>query len=134
MTPKSAADGIVQSGVVGRFLQAARSTIRTVLPMVIEAHQAPAVMGKGPSIVTFDASMIPNQPLKELVIATGAIERPLVFGDNDRPDSKGRRAGQEASDYLARRARSAGLNAVVLAPEHEGTDWCDVISQMNKGA
>lgn len=42
MTPKSAADGIVQSGVVGRFLQAARSTIRTVLPMVIEAHQAPS--------------------------------------------------------------------------------------------
>jgi len=36
----------------------------------IEPHQAPAVMGKGPSIVTFDASMIPNQALKELVIAT----------------------------------------------------------------
>ena len=36
----------------------------------IEAHMAPAVMGKGPSIVTYDASMIPNQLLKELVIDT----------------------------------------------------------------
>ena len=36
----------------------------------IESHQAPAVMGKGPSILTYDSSMIPNQPLKELVIRT----------------------------------------------------------------
>jgi len=36
----------------------------------IEAHEAPTKMGKGPSILTFDTSMIPNQPLKELVIKT----------------------------------------------------------------
>jgi endoglucanase len=36
----------------------------------IETHQAPAVMGKGPSILTYDASMIPNQGLKDLVIDT----------------------------------------------------------------
>lgn len=36
----------------------------------IEPYQAPAVMGKGPSVLTFDASMIPNQILKELVIST----------------------------------------------------------------
>lgn len=36
----------------------------------IESHQAPAVMGKGPSVLTYDLSMIPNQGLKELVIAT----------------------------------------------------------------
>lgn len=36
----------------------------------IEAHKAPAKMGKGPAIVTYDASMIPNQALKELVIET----------------------------------------------------------------
>lgn len=41
----------------------------------IEPHQAPAAMGKGPSIVTFDASMIPNQGLKELVIATAEEEK-----------------------------------------------------------
>ncbi len=36
----------------------------------IESHQAPAVMGKGPSVLTYDLSMIPNQGLKELVIDT----------------------------------------------------------------
>ena len=36
----------------------------------IEAHEAPAKMGLGPSLVTYDASMIPNQGLKELVIRT----------------------------------------------------------------
>ena len=34
----------------------------------IEPHQAPSRMGQGVSITVFDASMIPNQPLKELVI------------------------------------------------------------------
>jgi len=34
----------------------------------IEVQQAPAKMGEGVAIITFDASMIPNQPLKELVI------------------------------------------------------------------
>lgn len=34
----------------------------------IEAHQAPCRMGEGVSINVFDASMIPNQPLKELAI------------------------------------------------------------------
>jgi len=36
----------------------------------IEPHQAPTVMGKGPGILTFDSSLIPNQILKELVIGT----------------------------------------------------------------
>ncbi len=36
----------------------------------IKPSEAPARMGKGPSLITFDRSMIPNQPLKELVIKT----------------------------------------------------------------
>ncbi len=36
----------------------------------VEPQQAPAAMGKGPAILTFDASMIPNQALKELIIET----------------------------------------------------------------
>ena len=36
----------------------------------IEPHQAPAIMGKGPSILTYDASMIPNQALKDFAIDT----------------------------------------------------------------
>lgn len=34
----------------------------------IEPSDAPTKMGLGPSIITFDSSMIPNQPLKELVV------------------------------------------------------------------
>ena len=34
----------------------------------IEPSQAPAVMGKGPTILTFDSTHIPNQSLKEFVI------------------------------------------------------------------
>jgi len=36
----------------------------------IEPSKAPTKMGKGPSLITFDRSMIPNQPFKEFVIET----------------------------------------------------------------
>ncbi len=34
----------------------------------IEAHEAPTKMGFGPAILTYDASMIPNQGLKDLIV------------------------------------------------------------------
>jgi len=34
----------------------------------IKAHEAATKMGKGPGLLTFDRSMIPNQPLKEMII------------------------------------------------------------------
>ena len=40
----------------------------------IKASEAPAKMGKGPAIITYDASMIPNQPLKEFVIRVAEEE------------------------------------------------------------
>lgn len=36
----------------------------------VQPSEAPAKMGKGPSILTFDSSMIPNQALKQFVIDT----------------------------------------------------------------
>jgi putative aminopeptidase FrvX len=36
----------------------------------VQSSEAPTRMGKGPSILTYDASMIPNQPLKQFVIGT----------------------------------------------------------------
>lgn len=36
----------------------------------IKPSEAPTKMGKGPSLCTYDSSMIPNQPLKEFVIKT----------------------------------------------------------------
>jgi endoglucanase len=40
----------------------------------IKAHEAPAKMGRGPSILTFDATMIPNQSFKAFVIETAEKE------------------------------------------------------------
>jgi len=36
----------------------------------VQPFEAPTKMGKGPSILTFDTSMIPNQPLKQFVVET----------------------------------------------------------------
>lgn len=36
----------------------------------VKPFEAPAKMGKGPSLVVYDGSMVPNQPLKEFVIET----------------------------------------------------------------
>jgi endoglucanase len=41
----------------------------------IKPNEAPARTGKGPSILTFDASMIPNQELKSFVIETAEKEK-----------------------------------------------------------
>ena len=35
----------------------------------ISPYEAPSSLGKGPSIITYDASMIPNQKLKEFIIS-----------------------------------------------------------------
>ncbi len=40
----------------------------------IKADEAPARMGGGTSVLTYDASMIPNQPLKQFVIKTAEDE------------------------------------------------------------
>jgi len=44
----------------------------------IKSREAPARMGKGPSILTYDASMIPNQTLKDLAIRT-AEEKKIPY-------------------------------------------------------
>jgi putative aminopeptidase FrvX len=41
----------------------------------IEAYEAPTRMGLGPAILTYDASMVPNQPLKELLISVAEENR-----------------------------------------------------------
>lgn len=40
----------------------------------IKKHEAPSRMGKGPSVLAYDATMIPNQPFKEFVIRTAEKE------------------------------------------------------------
>ena len=66
----------------------------------------------------------PNQPrqrlhkirARQVVLATGAIERPLVFGDNDLPGVMTAAAGQT---YLNRYAVRAGRKVLVLT----SNDW-----------
>jgi len=41
----------------------------------IKSNEAPARMGSGPSILTFDATMIPNQEFKRFVIDTAESEK-----------------------------------------------------------
>jgi putative aminopeptidase FrvX len=41
----------------------------------IKKNEAPSRLGKGPSILTFDATMIPNQPFKEFVMETAEKEK-----------------------------------------------------------
>jgi len=53
---------------------------------------------------------------KELVLATGAIERPLVFPDNDRP---GIMLAQSVATYLHRYAVIAGTRAAVVTASDE---------------
>jgi len=41
----------------------------------LKANEAPSKLGKGPSILTYDASMIPNQDFKRFVIDTAEAEK-----------------------------------------------------------
>jgi len=71
----------------------------------IKPHEAPSKMGRGPSLTTFDSSMIPNQPFKELVIRTAEqIRVPLQL-------SQIARGGTDAGRIHLNRA---GCPSVVL--------------------
>lgn len=51
----------------------------------IKPYEAQSKMGKGPSLTTYDSSMIPNQPFKELVIRTAEdIHVPLQLAQSAR--------------------------------------------------
>jgi sarcosine oxidase subunit alpha len=54
---------------------------------------------------------------KRVVLATGAIERPLVFGNNDRP---GVMLASAVRFYLARHGVAAGRRAVLFANNDDG--------------
>jgi putative aminopeptidase FrvX len=59
----------------------------------------PVTMGGGPSVLTFDASMVPNQPLKELVLDT---------------------AEQEAITVQLSQMRRGGTDAGIIHKTHAG--------------
>lgn len=58
----------------------------------------------------------------------------LIFADNDVPDHRGRRAGQEAAEMLKQRMEAKGTKVTVVLPSKAGTDFADVwIERMTKG-
>ena len=50
----------------------------------------------------------------------------IIFADNDSPDEKGRRAGQDAAKVLKERLEAQGLKVKVMMPCKAGTDFHDV--------
>ena len=62
------------------------------------------------------------------------VEHLLIFADNDVPDQKGRRAGQEAAEILKSRLEKKGIKVTVVLPSKPGTDFADVwIERLSKG-
>lgn len=49
-----------------------------------------------------------------------------IFADNDLPDSKGRRAGQEAAQKLKERLEAQGIRANIVLPAKAGSDFHDI--------
>lgn len=63
--------------------------------------------------------------MKKMIIPAH-IEEVYIFADNDRPDDKGRRAGQDAAHALKQRLLEEGRKVVkCYVPPAEGTDWLD---------
>ncbi len=65
---------------------------------------------------------------KEVVVATGALERPLVFADNDRP---GIMLAHAARDYALRYGALAGKRAVLFA--NNDSAYRDTIDLIDSG-
>lgn len=62
------------------------------------------------------------------------VEHLLIFADNDAPDQKGRRAGQEAAEVLKSRLEKKGIKVTVVLPSKPGTDFADVWNErLSKG-
>ena len=62
------------------------------------------------------------------------VEEVTIFADNDIPDQKGRRAGQEAAKVLAERLRAEGKKVQVVTPSQPGTDFHDTYLQRQEEA
>lgn len=65
------------------------------------------------------ATNLPNVRFPEIV------RKVIIFADNDKPDRRGRCAGQEASQLLAENLRNLGLEVEIRIPAIAGTDFLD---------
>jgi putative DNA primase/helicase len=79
---------------------------------------------KMPCWVTVSASLMPSVQIPE------DVDEIHIFGDNDLPDKKGRRAGQEGAMALDARLKSEGRTVRgKVFPINPGTDFDDVYQE-----
>lgn len=106
--------GAIRLSRVGRKLAVAEG---------IETAFAVMAISKLPCWATVSATLMPN------VVIPPEVEEVTIFADNDIPDKKGRRAGQDAAKALAERLRAEGKKVQVVIPSQPGTDFHDVYLQ-----
>lgn len=60
------------------------------------------------------------------LVVPESVETVYIYADNDSPDSKNRRAGQDAANALADRLRQEGREVRIVYPSSAGSDINDV--------
>lgn len=110
----------------------------------IRLFEAGEILGVAEGIETALAvrAMCPTLPMWATGDAgkMGTLEVPenvrevRIFADNDAPDERGRRAGQEAAAKLKERLEEQGIRVRVFLPKTEGTDFMDVYLERLKQA
>lgn len=107
-------------GLQGGAIRLAKHGKRLAIAEGIETAFAVMAITKLPCWATVSASLMPK------VIVPEDVEEVLIFADNDPPDEKGRRAGQDGANALAERLRAEGKKVQVVIPIATGTDFDDV--------
>jgi putative DNA primase/helicase len=57
------------------------------------------------------------------------VRKIRIFGDNDRPDQRGRRAGNEAAEFLKQKMRDSGRVATVILPKYTTFDFANIVQK-----
>jgi putative DNA primase/helicase len=90
----------------------------------IETSFSASFMHGFPTWSALDASRLAKfQIPEELKIQ---VRRLVIFADNDKPDMRGKRAGNDAAAVLAARARKEGLRVRVMLPSSTERDFDDI--------
>lgn len=110
-------------GVQGGAIRLARAGKKLCIAEGIETAFAVMAITKLPCWATVSATLMPQ------VVIPPDVEEILIFADNDCPDEKGRRAGQEAAAALKQRLEAEGRKVKVTIPLLPGTDFHDIFCE-----
>lgn len=115
--PKKLLKGL---GVTGGAIRLMPSGKKLAIAEGIESALAAHFITGLPCWAAINASIMPN------VIIPESVEEVVIFADNDLPDEKGRRAGQEGAKALYDRLKVEGKRVQLVIPAKPGTDFHDV--------